>query len=418
MRLQYFLVSVIFAGSATAETNLYFKQRDTAQLLSLLKEWKLYDAFGKDFESGAVDGSMLALLTENDVTAEINSLTAESKPRAVHWRKLYAHIQSQLKEDLNVVHTNGRKLSGEEYSGIHIKTDNAAIVLGPDGDVSLQRIDDDEMSITGSITVDGDGRFDNGVFDTSVSVGGDASVDGTLQVTGDASFGASATVGEDMTVQGHLEVDGTISTGYGRITRDFHQYFTTTSTSAYYEMKTSIEAQGAIMYRLEILGYAYGAGSNIDSVTTGYTYSGWDCVSNEDHTDFGYGEIDVYCSDDGYLVLSYYCPSTYYLGLTVSGWFLNPTGYAHDIEVLDAAFTTSQGYFDSSRRNLEEDTNIISEHIEDEEAKPVEETRGRTSLHGIQDEVIRQGKELKIISELQQELVELRARVALLEGSV
>ncbi len=49
-----------------------------------------------------------------------------------------------------------------------------------------------------------------------------------------------------------------------------------------------------------------------------YTFAGWSCVSNEDHVDFGYGNVDVYCSSDGYVVLQYYCASTYYLGLTVS----------------------------------------------------------------------------------------------------
>jgi hypothetical protein len=39
-------------------------------------------------------------------------------------------------------------------------------------------------------------------------------------------------------------------------------------------MKTNIKSQANTMFRLEILGYAYGASSNIDSITTGYTYSG------------------------------------------------------------------------------------------------------------------------------------------------
>jgi hypothetical protein len=35
-------------------------------------------------------------------------------------------------------------------------------------------------------------------------------------------------------------------------------------------MKTNIKVQGSTMYRLEILGYAYGSGKNIDSISTGY----------------------------------------------------------------------------------------------------------------------------------------------------
>ena len=61
---------------------------------------------------------------------------------------------------------------------------------------------------------------------------------------------------------------------FGQITRDFHQYYTTTTGAYYYQMKTSIQEQASIMYRLEILGYAYGASASIDSVTTGYTFSG------------------------------------------------------------------------------------------------------------------------------------------------
>ena len=91
------------------------------------------------------------------------------------------------------------------------------------------------------------------------------------------------------------------------------------------------------------MGYAYGESANIDSVTTGYTYhgasltliiaafqiikdatfairflknalatelwTGWDCVNNEDHVDFGDGAIDVYCdAASEYLVLEFYLP--------------------------------------------------------------------------------------------------------------
>lgn len=262
-----------------------------------------------------------------------------------------------------------------------------------------------ELSVKKDAGVGGDLSVSGSAYVVDVVVGGDAEVDGTLTVSGETVLGT------DTTINGHLEISGTVSTAQGRITRDFHTFYTTTSGSYYYDMKTSIKVQGAIMYRLEILGYAYGAANNIDSVTTGYTYSGWDCVSNENNQDFDYGTIGVYCSSDGYVVLEYYCPSTYYLGLTVSGWFLNPTGNAHDIEITDTAFSASQGSF-SGRRRLGEGNITEAYAAQEFEARPIlpPATRKPTlSRKALQNKVTEQGAQL---ADLQQEMAELREMVA------
>ena len=156
----------------------------------------------------------------------------------------------------------------------------------------------------------------------------------------------------------------------------------------------------------------------------------------------------MFCTCDlcpGYVVLEYYCPSTYFLGLTVSGWFLNPTGTAHDIEVLDTSFATSPGAF-AARRLLEdgdvEDENrnhdgddsetpsgaqesAVEEHETEtkpavehhaEPVLPVAGTSKRTSFPALVKEVESLREQVSVVDSLKEELSQLQARVAQLEA--
>jgi len=287
---------------------------DAAGVTQLLEHWGHRSILTACKKRGGCTGSDLENIAGSIAESELDEVAAEILKDTngldlLGFTQNMATVTADGGVSPHLVTPRRRQLAASSDSGLWIKRDASSITLGERGDVSLSRTGPLELTVDNSVVVDG-----------NLTANGWVDLDSTLNVAGDVYMSSGATIA------GHLEVDKTISTGYGRITRDFHQFFTTTSGAYYYEMKTSIKAQGAVMFRLEILGYAYGASDNIDSVTTGYTYSGWDCVSNEDNVDFGYGNIGVYCSSDGYVVLEYYCPSTYFLGLTVSGWFLNPTG--------------------------------------------------------------------------------------------
>lgn len=306
---------------------------------------------------------------------------------------------------------------------LEIKRDNSALTLGEDSDVRLARTSKGRLTMFNNATIMGDlavrGNFvakgDATLQNVDVA---NATVSGFVDMDGDLTVGGTTTIAGLTTVQGHLEVDETISTGFGRITRDFHQFYTTTRAAAYYNIKTSIPSQSNTMYRIEVLGYAYGSSASVDSVTVGYTYQNWDCQGQDENIDFGVGTINVYCSTDDYLVVQYYCADTYFMGLTFSGWFLNPAGTAHDIEVLDSQFTTTEDYFSSasSRRELqvEDPGQIVDDDGQDSNvARPLEtESSGRTfSVREMSHRVEEQEAE---IATLKQEVEELKALVAAL----
>lgn len=156
-------------------------------------------------------------------------------------------------------------------------------------------------------------------------------------------------------------------------------------------------------------------------------------------------------------MLEYYCPSTYFLGLTVSGWFLNPTGYAHDIEVLDTSFSTSSGVFaarrqledgdveDEDREHYDEDHDAAAdddanetpslaakedageeqtgtkpepavEHPHAEPVLPVAGKSKRTSFPALVKEVESLREQVSVVDSLKEELSKLQARVAQLEA--
>eukprot|EP00750_Incisomonas_marina_P021439 INCI4402.1.p1 GENE.INCI4402.1~~INCI4402.1.p1 ORF type:complete len:430 (-),score=86.44 INCI4402.1:139-1428(-) len=342
------VASFALAGPASADQPeiIALESLDVPSTLNLLKNWGVTSLLESCSHATDCTGRLLVDMVESLQHPQAASTGESAYASALRYLKTTSGADLfGLTQKVSVALSQGgvdaalvekpsvaghrRRLASSSGSGVQINADDAVVVMGSNGDVMLQRTGARQLTIDNDLVVNGDSTF-------------------------------NTTTAASMTVQGHLEVDQTISTGYGRITRDFHQYYVRSSDNrnpAYYNMKTSIPVQENIMYRLEILGYAYGESANIDSVTTGYTYHGWDCVNNEDHVDFGDGAIDVYCdAASEYLVLEFYLPDWYYTGLTVSGWFLNPNGNAHDIEVLDTIWTTTNDYWASnSRRGLEDE---------------------------------------------------------------
>lgn len=105
-----------------------------------------------------------------------------------------------------------RQLAAQSSSGINIRRNDSSVTLGVAADVSLARTGYKELTIGNSAIIEDD-----------LAVGGDTAVSGAFTVASTSEFSG------DVTINGHLEVDQTISTGYGKITRDFHQFYTTTS---------------------------------------------------------------------------------------------------------------------------------------------------------------------------------------------
>ena len=115
------------------------------------------------------------------------------------------------------VNSPRRQLAAQSSSGINIRRNDSSVTLGTAGDVSLARTGYKELTIGNSAIVEDD-----------LAVAGDATV------SGDFTVGSTSEFTGDVTMNGHLEVDKTISTGFGRITRDFHQFYTTTSGALWF----------------------------------------------------------------------------------------------------------------------------------------------------------------------------------------
>lgn len=114
--------------------------------------------------------------------------------------------------------------------------------------------------------------------------------------------------------------------GGGCKMNDVHSYRTGSSGCRYIHFKTNIKVKSSVMYKIRLEGYNYGKSRHFNNVAVGYTYSGWSCRGADHHYNFGGGsDIDTYCSG-GYIVVRAYQSSSYYIGMTVSAEFLNPTG--------------------------------------------------------------------------------------------
>jgi hypothetical protein len=171
---------------------------------------------------------------------------------------------------------------------------------------------------------------------------------GTLQTNVGAlqtSVGALTTGGPYLPVAGGTAT-GTVtaprfaSTGQlsalgGKVRRDFFTFATSSSTPTTIHLKTNVKIQTNTMYRFLVEGYNYGNGAAVNSDAVGYTYAGWSCIGQNSVNNYAPGvTLSQYCSADGYVVLRLQSSSAYFLGFSVSGWFVNPTGTAFDVSAV------------------------------------------------------------------------------------
>lgn len=225
------------ASVKNAET-LPLESLDAPSTLNLLKNWGVTSLLEACSHATDCTGRLLVDMVESLQHPRAASTSKSSNANALRYLKsasgadlfdLAQKVSDVLSEGggvdaaLVVEQQPGgrRRLASSSGSGVQINADDAVIVMGSNGDVMLQRTG------AGQLTLDND-----------------------LVVNGDSVF--NTTTAASMTVEGHLEVDRTISTGYGRITRDFHQYYVRSSSNrnpAYYNMKTSIPVQANVMYR-------------------------------------------------------------------------------------------------------------------------------------------------------------------------
>lgn len=129
-----------------------------------------------------------------------------------------------------------------------------------------------------------------------------------------------------------LQVNGDLATQNGQVKRDFLTWNTSAGTNVPIHIKTNITCAN-IMYRFLIEGYNYGMASAINSEAVGYAYAGTGTIISNQNIDHSAGVISSqYLSSDGFVVIRLNPNgSNYYIGFSVSGWFVNPTGNAFNI---------------------------------------------------------------------------------------
>lgn len=124
-------------------------------------------------------------------------------------------------------------------------------------------------------------------------------------------------------------------------------YNTTENIGGYVHLKTNIPNQSSIMFHIHMEGYNYGRARAIDSVFTGYTYTGWLGVDNQymvNYTDGCTAEA-IYISSDGYVCLRLYANTWYYAGFLVHAMFPCPSGRGHTFEISAANLNQNSGSY-------------------------------------------------------------------------
>ncbi|MES2139822.1 MAG: hypothetical protein V4511_08930 [Bacteroidota bacterium] len=147
----------------------------------------------------------------------------------------------------------------------------------------------------------------------------------TIQESGNVGIGSTAPLSK-------LQVNGDLATQSGQVKRDFLTWNTTNNANVMIHIKTNITISN-IMYRILIEGYNYGTAKPINSEAVGYAYTGTGTIISNQNIDHSGGVISSqYLSSDGFVVIRLNPNgSNYYIGFSVSGWFVNPAGTAFNI---------------------------------------------------------------------------------------
>lgn len=122
-------------------------------------------------------------------------------------------------------------------------------------------------------------------------------------------------------------------------------YNITTNSGGYLHLKTNIANKSSVMFHIHFEGYNYGRARAIDSVVTGYTYSGWNSVLNQYMVNYagGVSVESTYISSDNYVCIRLYTTSWYYAGFLVHAMFPCPSGRGHVLEITDTNFNQNNG---------------------------------------------------------------------------
>ena len=122
------------------------------------------------------------------------------------------------------------------------------------------------------------------------------------------------------------------------IHRDFLIYNSVTDDPTPIQIKTNIQpAIADVLFHFTIEGYNYGASAIINSNAAGETF-GTFLVHNTVNDYAGGAALTQYLSSDGFLVLKLTSTSFFYVGLSVSGFFINPTG---DVNISAVVFRST-----------------------------------------------------------------------------
>ena len=160
------LVGLPLVGVAAAGADASLSSLTVQDVQSLLSENNLLPFFGEQFEEYLVDGATLQVLDESHV-----NVGDFPKAKPFHWAKFWSVLEDLRTDDDEVasdvpsageskspLSTASKRRSlmaaNESYSGIHIKNDVAAVVLGLDGDVGVRRIADGDMLLEGRVLLE------------------------------------------------------------------------------------------------------------------------------------------------------------------------------------------------------------------------------------------------------------------------
>lgn len=118
----------------------------------------------------------------------------------------------------------------------------------------------------------------------------------------------------------------------------FYRYQTTDqAANQYIHLKTN-QNMNNVMFAVQFQGYEYGSSKPIDSTVVGYPYQPANDVINKGTS--GTHTCGAYKSSDGYVVLTIYLASTYYVGLLLNQIGAGPQGL-YPLNITSATYSSS-----------------------------------------------------------------------------